>query len=156
MGVPIEPPPWDPNCCDPSHEGAAVGPRPHDWPLTECADEDAQWAWLMQQLDRYKVVPSTHGEGCLNYCVYEITAILQCETDGFNVGMRIWYEYLGMTDNPTETFGARKVMIEQGFGPLPDLLNEQVRLNDEEWFGVRDGTRNVKVLFKRDLTSKPP
>jgi len=61
-------------------------------------------------------------------------------------------ECVGISGDPEETFTAYHIMFDQGFGPLAGLYNEHHLLPDQKcWVGVRDGTRNVRILFKRDL-----
>lgn len=62
---------------------------------------------------------------------------------------------VGISDNPDYTFTGYRIAFVQGMCPMAGLFAEEHLLPDEKvWVGIRDGTRNVRILFKRDLTIK--
>jgi len=154
MGEPIVPVPCDPVCCLAETEVMAFGPNIYSWPMDTCGTEESQWAWWAVYGYNYVALSSSGEPGCLPFCIYTPEAIVRCENDYFSVHMWVRFRCRGQASKFEETFGAYKVMCEQGLGPLPDLLYEQHRDGDDEWLGIRDGKKIVKILFKRDISSE--
>lgn len=151
MGEPIEPMVCTPDCCYPAIQTGLGGPNDYGWPAGSCGPIEEQWDWWYDHGFMYYADYTGNPPGCKIYCIHYADSIALCACDSFTVHMLLNFICIGQADDASETFGAYKVMVEQGLGPLPNLLNEQNVYGNDEYLGIRDGTKNVRVLFKRDI-----
>jgi len=151
MGVPIIPPEDSYGCCEPELDVWCHAANIYLWPPGNICRPEAWEIWMMY-CSRFFSYDVYAYPGCSGYCIYELTAITFCTNDEYTLTMRGPAEFIGISNNPDYTFTGYHIAYEQGFFPAGGLFCEEHRLADNTaWVGIRDGTGNVRILFKRDL-----
>ena len=132
-------------------------------PTLPCAAYNGYEGWVYhcgryQYFDPY---PYCGGQLCL-------MELYQCETF-YEVGpgmcaSRGGFRAAGTVSAAGDSMQCERTAFYLGFAPIfaytdrrgkehPGLFGEEHIIDNERaWFAIRDGTRNIRILFKRDLT----